>query len=96
MFLLFLLFRFSFTRQWNVSNNTHEVELLKLFSMFLLGSSKKTKLNIASDNHQLDAVLDVLKNNPTCFEKLEEIEVDIYDLNMLGKILEVSILIGIQ
>jgi hypothetical protein len=64
--------------------------------MFLLGSSKKRKLSIASDSHQLDVVLDLLKNNPTCFEKLEEIEVDFYDLNMLAKILEVSILIQIQ
>jgi len=64
--------------------------------MFLLGSSNKRTLSIASDSHQLDVALDVLKNNATCFEKLEEIVVDFYDLNMLGKILEVSILIEIQ
>jgi hypothetical protein len=60
--------------------------------MFLLGSRKKRKLDIASEYHQLDVVLDVLKNNPTCFDKLEEIEVDFYDFDLLEKILEVCIL----
>jgi hypothetical protein len=59
--------------------------------MFLLGSTEKRKLEVTSDSDQLDVVLDVLKNDPTCLEKLEDIEVDFYKLNMLVKVLEVSI-----
>jgi hypothetical protein len=60
--------------------------------MFLLGSRKKRKLYVASEYPQLDVVLDVVKNNPTCFDELEEMEVDFYDYDLLEKILEVCIL----
>jgi hypothetical protein len=59
--------------------------------MFLLGSTEKRKLEVTSDSDQLDVVLDVLKIDPICLEKLEDIEVDFYKLNMLVKVLEVSI-----
>jgi hypothetical protein len=77
-------------KKQDCNDQTRQEALLHLFSMFLLGSSKKRKLDLASDSDQLDVVLDVLKTNPSCFQQLEEIEVDFYDLNMLEKILEVS------
>jgi hypothetical protein len=67
--------------------------LFDLFRMFLLGSRNMRILEVQSDSGLLDIVLDVLQTNPTCFDKVEEIEVDVHksDDAMLVKILEVSI-----
>ena len=58
--------------------------------MFLLGSTEMTKLDVASDSDQLNVVLNVLNDNPACCDRLEEIEVDLYDLDELEKFLLVS------
>jgi hypothetical protein len=87
----FILFRFGFTgRKFDDGDATRQAELLNLFSMFLLGSTEKWKLDVASDKHQLDVVSKVLKDNPACLDRLEEIEVDLYNFNEVGNIISVS------
>jgi len=60
--------------------------------MFLLGSENyERKLAVGSDT-QLEVMLNVLQNNSTCLDKVEKIEMELYKPNMMGKILEVSLI----
>jgi hypothetical protein len=84
--------RFSLTKYYD--DQLCQNALIHLFRMFLLGSRNMRILDVPSDSGFLDIALDVLKTDPKCFDKLEEIEVDVHNSDdaMLVKILEVSII----
>jgi hypothetical protein len=83
--------RFSLTKYEHDDSDEMQDALLHLFRMFLLGSRNMRILDVPSESAFLDIVLDVLKTNPTCFDKLEETVVHFTHIDIeLEKILEVS------
>lgn len=85
-----LIFLFSFRNTLDSSGS--QSELLNLYRLFLLGSGKyERKLAIESEA-QLTILLSVLQNNPTCLDKLEQIEMNLKKPEMLVSFVEVSFL----
>lgn len=85
---LFGFFSFSFTNHSEESDK-NQTELLNLFRLFLLTSENYDKKLAVGSDAQLAVMLHVLKNSPTCLDKLEKIEMELYKPGIMGTILEV-------
>jgi len=58
-------------------------EMVNIYKLFLLGSENMGSKLVVTAHSQLKAVMQVLKQTPTCLDQVQKIEMEIYEDGML-------------